>query len=389
MQHADRDFAIKTRRRLHQFPELSFKEYKTAEFIRRTLDELGIPWQAVGETGTYGWIEGKGAGSKKVLLRADIDGLPVQEKTGLPFASCHEGVMHACGHDIHTAALLAAAKRLAELRDSFGGTVLLAFQQAEEQGHGALLFREAGLTRGYDRAFGIHIAPDWPLGTVVLSEKADAASCDIIRLRVTGKKSHIAKPHQGRDALQAGAMLAGEIGKLSGRAIDPAASVVVGLGLFKAGTSYNIVADEALLEGTIRAYTRENRLALQEKIRELSKGAELLYGVTVECEFDCFAVPLENNPTVRDEVLETARELLGEDKAVLVRRPAFGFAGDDFSEFLQDCPGAYAHLGVASEQRPASREPLHSERLAPEEEAVVIAADLHINYTLRALGELA
>ena len=194
MQHADRDFAIKTRRRLHQFPELSFKEYKTAEFIRRTLDELGIPWQAVGETGTYGWIEGKGAGSKKVLLRADIDGLPVQEKTGLPFASCHEGVMHACGHDIHTAALLAAAKRLAELRDSFGGTVLLAFQQAGEQGHGALLFREAGLTRGYDRAFGIHIAPDWPLGTVVLSEKEDAPCCEFFRLRVTGKKSHISKP---------------------------------------------------------------------------------------------------------------------------------------------------------------------------------------------------
>ena len=132
MEHADREFAIKTRRHLHQFPELSFKEYKTAAFIRRTLDELGIPWQAVGDTGTYGWLEGKREGSKKVLLRADIDALPMQEKTGLSFASQNEGVMHACGHDIHTAALLAAAKRLTELRESFGGTVLLAFQQAED-----------------------------------------------------------------------------------------------------------------------------------------------------------------------------------------------------------------------------------------------------------------
>lgn len=387
MEHADREFAIKKRRHLHQFPELSFKEYKTAAFIRRTLDELGIPWQAVGETGTYGWLEGKGAGSQKVLLRADIDGLPVQENTGLPFASCHEGVMHACGHDIHTAALLAAAKRLTELRESFGGTVLLAFQQAEEQGHGAQLFREAGLTRGYDRAFGIHIAPDWPLGTVVLSEKADAPCCEFFRIRVTGKKSHISKPHQGKDALLAGAMLAGEIAKLSGRAINPADSVIVGLGLFRAGTSYNIVADEAVLEGTLRAYTKENQLILQEKIRELAAGTALLYGVEAECQFKLFAEPLENDPVVREEVAAMARQLLGEDKAVIVRQPAFGFAADDFSEFLQECPGVYAHLGVAAEDNPASREPLHSDRLAPKEEAVVIAADLHINYALKVLGQ--
>ena len=386
MERADRAYAVNARRHLHKYPELSLKEYKTAEYIRRQLVEFGLEYVAVGETGTFAVIEGGKGQGRRVLLRADIDALPMEEKTGLPFKSVHEGVMHACGHDLHTAALLSAAKRLAELKDSFAGTVLLAFQQAEEKGHGASFFREQGLTSGYDRAFGVHIAPDRPLGKVVLSRGADAPSCDIFRMVLTGKKAHIARPHLGIDALQAGAVLAGELAKLSARAIDPADKVIVGVGLFRAGTSYNIIADEAVIEGTLRAYTEENRKRLQDQVRELAAGVERLYRVKAACEIVNCADVLVNDDTVREEAAEVARQLLGEGGVEISEEPAFGFAADDFSEFLRECPGAYAHVGVGAEGKPASWEPLHSDRLEPEEEAVIIAANLHLNYALQVLG---
>ena len=181
-------------------------------------------------------------------------------------------------------------------------------------------------------------------------------------------------------------MLAGELAKLSARAIDPADKVIVGVGLFRAGTSYNIIADEAVIEGTLRAYTEENRKRLQEQVRELAAGVERLYRVKAACEIvDCADV-LVNDDTVREEVAEVARQLLGEGGVEISEEPAFGFAADDFSEFLRECPGAYAHVGVGAEGKPASWEPLHSDRLEPEEEAVIIAANLHLNYALQVLG---
>lgn len=385
MQHCDKEFARESRRYLHQHPELSGQEYNTAKFIREKLQEFGIEYQAVGETGTYGWIKGRQDNGRKVLLRADIDALPIEEQTDLPYKSVNPGVMHACGHDVHTAALLAAAKKLAELKESFSGTVLLAFQQAEEFGHGSQYFREQGLLKGYDRAFGVHIAPDVPVGKVVLSRKADAASCDFFRITLTGRKAHTSKPHLGRDALQAGALLVGEIAKLPGRLLPASEPVNIGIGTFKAGTSYNIIADSAVIEGSFRAFSEDSRQQLKKKISELADSVGLSYGVQVLCEYDCFARALINDETARQEVAQVAEDLLGKDKVEISEAPIFGFAGDDFSEYLQESQGAYAHVGVYPEGS-ASARVLHSEKLAPAEEAVDIAADLHINYALDYLG---
>ncbi|MBQ7497222.1 MAG: amidohydrolase [Selenomonas sp.] len=386
MLHCDSDFARASRRYFHQHPELSLQEYETAKYIREKLTEFGIEYRTVGETGTYGWIRGRSDNGRKILLRADIDALPLEEQTDLPYKSVNPGVMHACGHDIHAAALLAAAKKLAEVREEFSGTVLLAFQQAEEKGHGARYFQELGLTRGYDRAFGVHIAPDVHVGTVVLSRKEDAASCDFFRLTIKGRKSHTSKPHLGRDALQAGAVLVGEIAKLPGRLLPPAEPINIGIGTFKAGTSYNIVADSAVIEGSIRTFSEDNRSRLKEKIGELADSMELIYGVQVLCEYECFARALINDETARQEVARVAASLLGEDKVQLSEQPVFGFAGDDFSEFLQESQGAYAHVGVWQEDSDSAKV-LHSEKLAPAEEAVDIAADLHINYALAFLRD--
>lgn len=386
LQHIDRESAMRFREHFHKHPELSGQEFETASFIQKHLQDWGIEYKKVGETGTYGWIKGRTDNGRKILLRADIDALPVEEQTTLAYKSVNPGVMHACGHDIHGAALLAAAKRLAELRDTFSGTVLLAFQQAEEFGHGSQYFVQQGLTKGYDRAFGVHIAPDVPVGSVLLSRKEDAASCDFFRITIKGRKAHTSKPQLGRDALQAGTLLVGEISRLRGRVLPPEEQVIIGIGVFKAGTSYNVVADEAVIEGSFRAYNNTTREKLKEEIVKLSGVAEESYGVQVLCEFDCFASPLINDEDAREEVAGVAAELLGKDKVKISEKPAFGFAGDDFAEYLKDSKGAYVHLGVADDN-PASQAGLHSDKLEPAEEAVVIAADLHLNYALSYLAQ--
>ena len=367
MFHCDSGFARECRRWLHQHPELSNQEYNTAKFIREKLTELGIDYQEVEKTGTFARITGHSDKGKTILLRADIDALPIEEQTNLPYKSVNPGVMHACGHDVHTAALLAAAKKLAELQDRFAGTVLLVFQQAEEM-------------------VGVHIAPDVPVGTVVFSRKEDAASCDFFRINLTGRKAHTSKPHLGRDALQACAVLVGEISKLSGRLLPSDEPVNVGIGVFKAGTSYNIVADSALIEGSFRVFSEENREKLKAKIHELAENIAAVYGVQAAVTYDCNASPLINDEQAREEAAQIARKLLGEDKVTISEAPVFGFAADDFAEYIKDVPGVYAHVGTAREGSDSARV-LHSEKLAPAEEAVEVAADLHINYALNFLGQ--
>ena len=385
MEHCDSEFARECRRFLHQHPELSGQEHNTAKYIRDKLTACGIEYQTVGGTGTFARIKGHNDNGRKILLRADIDALPIEEQTALPYKSVNQGIMHACGHDIHTAALLAAAQKLAELKDKFSGTVLLAFQQAEEFGHGSQYFREQGLLTGYDRAFGVHIAPDVPLGTVALSRKADAASCDFFRITLTGRKAHTSKPHLGRDALQAGAVLVGEIVKLSSWLLPADEPVNVGIGVFKAGNSYNIIADSAVIEGSFRAFSEDSRQKLKAKISELAEKVTAVYGVQAAAEYDCFASALINDETAREEISQVAAELLGKDKVKLSEAPIFGFAADDFAEYIKEIPGVYAHVGTAQEGSDSAKV-LHSEKLAPPDEAVPIAADLHINYALTFLG---
>lgn len=263
----NKSYLVETRRYLHRHPELSMQEYNTAAFIRSELSRFGIEYRAVGETGTFARIDGKTPG-KTVLLRADIDALPIREKTGLAFSSENEGVMHACGHDFHTAALLGVAKELSEMRGAFSGTVLLAFQQAEESQHGSKFFEQEGLTKDYDRAFGIHISPAFPVGKIAMTRGTDAASCDYFRITLRGRSAHISKPHLGHDALAAAAELALKLPSIQPRKLDPLESSIIGIGKLTAGTSYNIIANEATLEGSIRTLTFETQEFLQNEVRK-------------------------------------------------------------------------------------------------------------------------
>lgn len=380
----DLSYLVETRRYLHKNPELSMREFNTAAFIRNELERFGIKYRSVGETGTFARIEGRAPG-KTVLLRADIDALPVLEKTGLPFASENVGVMHACGHDFHTAALLGAAKALNERRDTFSGTVLLAFQQAEESQHGSKFFVNEGLTKGYDRAFGIHISSAFPAGKIAMTRGTDAASCDYFKITLRGRSAHISKPHLGNDALAAAADLALKLPAIQSRCLDPLENSVIGIGKLTAGTSYNIVAAEAVLEGTIRTLSREAQEFLQQKVQETAEATAAVYNVTAEVEIETFAIPVINDDTAFDEAYSAAARVVGEENIITDQKLIMGFGADDFSEFQRYSKGVYVHVGTANSTE-NSQLPLHSDRLAPDESALGIMQRLHLEYALSVLG---
>lgn len=377
----DKSYLVETRRYLHKHPELSMQEYNTAAFIRRELSRFGIEYRAVGETGTFARIDGKTPG-KTVLLRADIDALPIREKTGLAFSSENDGVMHACGHDFHTAALLGAAKELSEIRGDFSGTVLLAFQQAEESQHGSKFFEQEGLTKGYDRAFGIHISPAFPVGKIALTHGTDAASCDYFKITLRGKSAHISKPHLGLDALAAAAELALKLPSIQPRKLDPLESSIIGIGKLTAGTSYNIIANEAVLEGSIRTLTFETQEFLQNEVRKTAEAVAAFYGVDPEIELETFAYPVINDDDAFDEAYAAAVEVVGKENVITVKKLIMGFGADDFSAFLRHAKGVYVHVGTANDTE-NSQLPLHSDRLTPDERALEIMKNLHIQYAVR------
>jgi amidohydrolase len=383
---AETQFMVQARRHLHAHPEVSGQEYQTAAYLRSQLEKLGIECQQVGDTGLLGRIYGGLGLGRTILLRADIDALPIQEQTGLPFASQNSGVMHACGHDAHTAALLGAAKVLQAHRGEFAGTVLLAFQPAEETGVGHIPFLQGDLTSAADRAFGLHLWPELPLGTVGVSLGADAASVDRFRITIHGKSSHISRPQQGIDALYIACHLSEALRTLPSRTLSAMERALVGIGSLHAGTASNIIPETAVLEGTIRTFSKQTRSLLQQKLRETSEQVAAVYGGTAEVELIQLHGPVINDPEATQEVLSVARELFGEKQVIVSPTPIMGMAADDFALFLDQHKGVYAHVGTADPDRPNTCLPLHNCRYDISEEALPVAASLHVGYALSVLG---
>lgn len=387
--YANDEFAKEVRRYLHQNPELSLQEHNTSRYLQQHLTRMGIKYDIVGETGIYGYLEGEGYGTGRVLLRADIDALPIEEQASVSFKSQHPGVMHACGHDIHTAALLAALQYLADHKQSFGGRVYFAFQPGEEFGHGAQFFTQAKLNEGYDRVFALHIAPEVSVGTVLVSRQADAASCDYFKISIKGKATHVTTPHLGADALLAVSELAGQLHSIPAEFLSPWEKVSISVGRLQAGEAFNIVADKAELEGSMRAFSNEARQTVKAKIQQLAKGIELKHGVSIEIAFSCFAEPLVNDQQVVKEVTELMQHFTRGVRLQLADKPVMGFAADDFSDFTAYNPGIYLHVGVRDSSYPPSMEGLHSAWLEPDEAAIPLAANLYLNYALYSLEKLA
>ena len=375
-----KSYLIETRREFHQNPELSLKEFRTATRIEEELTKFGIKHSRVGETGVLGILKGDKPSDKVLLLRADIDALPINEVGAVEYISKNPGVMHACGHDAHTTCLLAAAKILSEKKSEIAGEVRFVFQPAEEIGKGTQPFIEANVLEGVDRAFGLHCAPDLPLGTVGLTPKLNNAAVDHFTISVKGVSSHVSLPHKGVDALYVASEIVVAVQALRTRLNSPLEPMIIGIGKFNAGTTYNALAANAVLEGTTRTISKESRAKIKTEINRCVKNIAEIYGATATVEWEGFTGPVINDPEVCEEVAALVDETFGKGHVVKDREISLG--GDNFADFIEEKKGAYAYLGTSSDKKPCTKLPLHSDSFDLDEEAMLKGTWLHVAYAL-------
>lgn len=377
---AVKSYLIETRREFHQNPELSLKEFRTASRIEEELTKFGIKHSRVGETGVLGILKGDKPSDKVLLLRADIDALPINEVGDVEYISKNPGVMHACGHDAHTTCLLAAAKILSKKKNEIAGEVRFVFQPAEEIGKGTQPFIEANVLEGVDRVFGLHCAPDLPLGTVGLTPKLNNAAVDHFTISVKGVSSHVSLPHKGVDALYVASEIVVAVQALRTRLNSPLEPMIIGIGKFNAGTTYNALAANAVLEGTTRTISKESRAKIKTEINRCVKNIAEIYGATATVEWEGFTGPVINDPEVCEEVAALVDETFGKGHVVKDREISLG--GDNFADFIEEKKGAYAYLGTSSETKPCTKLPLHSDSFDLDEEAMLKGTWLHVAYAL-------
>lgn len=337
----EKKYIIDLRRYFHQNPEASLKEYNTAKKVEEELDKLGISHQRVGETGVIAFIGGEKPG-KTIALRADIDALEIEERNEIGYASKNKGLMHACGHDAHTASLLGAAKILKEKESEINGTIKLLFQQAEEIGQGARVFVSLGHLKDVDNVFGQHVSSSMDTGKVSIRPGAISASCDYFKVLIKGKSGHVSRPHEAVDALYIASQGVVNVQSIVSRRTDPVDPVVVGIGLLQSGTRYNIIANEALIEGTFRTFSNETKNKIQNLIEEIFKSTAKVNGGYAEVEFRSYASPLINEEKSARLAQVVARSIVGEENIITDQEKSLG--SDDFAELLFEAAGVYLSL---------------------------------------------
>ena len=383
---AEKAYLTDLRRHFHAHPEVSLQEYETCKKIEGELDSMGIPHKRIGETGVYGWIDGKKAGDGvTVALRADIDALAMEDLKEVPYHSQNAGVCHACGHDAHTATLLTAAKILKAKENEFSGQVRLFFQQAEEIGQGARQFVQAGLLDGVTRVFGAHVTSHLDSGKISLTAGPQNASCDYFKIQIHGKGAHVSTPQLGVDALYIASQIVVQLQTIVSRNTDPLETVVVGVGKLQAGTQYNIVAEHAVLEGTTRSFLPEVRKFTNDRVVRIAKETAALYGAEAEVEFLNFAAPLVNDAKAVEEVTAVTAEFLPREDIISDFQKALG--ADDFADYLAVTRGMYAFVGTRNSKDPHTAVAHHHGLFDVDEEALLISCNVYVDYALWVLNE--
>ncbi len=338
------------RRHLHAHPELSFKEDETARYISERLDAIGVDklTRGAGGTGVVAEIRGDRPG-RSVMVRADMDGLPITETADVPFRSTRVGVMHACGHDVHMAIALELARWLAGRRHELPGMVRFAFQPAEEQAGGAKAMIDAGVLDGIDRVVGLHVWSPLPTGQVAVPHGLVMASADMFTLTIRGKGGHGAQPHLTIDAVVIAAEVVTALQTLVSRETSPVAPVVITLGSVHGGTAANIVAGEVVIQGTLRTFDAELRARLLARIAQVAEGIARAMRGRSEFQHDSGTPPVVNSAAMAALVSEAASGVLGKE-AVVPMEPLM--VGEDFAYFLEERPGCFFLVGGAPEGPP-------------------------------------
>lgn len=342
---AEGEELIAWRRHLHEHPELAYEEVETARFVAEKLRAFGLDevHEGLARTGVVGVIRGRGPGPA-IGLRADMDALPIEERTNKPWASKIPGKMHACGHDGHTTMLLAAARHLARTR-AFAGTVYVIFQPAEELYGGAAKMIEEGLFERFpmERVFGLHNWPDLPAGEFAMRAGPAMAAADQFTIRLEGLGCHGAMPHQGRDPVLAAAALVAALQMLVAREVDPIDSAVVSVTRIVAGETYNVIPDRAELWGTVRSFRSETRERLRRRLHEVAEGIAAAHRMTVSVSYERGYPTLVNSAEEVSLSAAVAAELVGPAKVHTDHPPCTG--AEDFAFMLEKKPGSYIWLG--------------------------------------------
>ena len=348
---AMRDELVAVRRDLHMHPELGFEEYRTAKVVAEKLGALGYEVQTgVGKTGVVGLLQGGQPGDRTVLLRFDMDALPIHEENEVPYRSTVPGVMHACGHDAHVAVGIGVAAVLAKHRESFPGTVKLMFQPAEEGLGGANAMIADGVLEGPrpDVAMGLHVSSNHKLGTAVVRSGAMMAASDAFRVIVRGRGGHGAHPEQTIDAVLVAAQIVVALQTIVARNVNPEEVAVITVGAFQAGEAGNVIADKAELRGTIRSFSQEVRELLHRRIREVVEGIARSLGASAELELRYGVDATVNAPEPTAVMYDAAAAVLGAEQIDTTYRTT---GGEDFSAVLARVPGNYFFIGARNEAK--------------------------------------
>jgi amidohydrolase len=365
---------VAIRRRIHQRPELSFQEYETYETIGTCLKEWGIPFRRVLETGIVVDIWGERGEGRSIALRADMDALPIQEESDVPFSSERPGVMHACGHDGHTAMLLGAVYHLWKHRAQFSGLVRCIFQPGEEADGAAKQMIEAGVLDHprIDAAVALHLWPHLPFGSVGIKEGGVTAACDDFTIEIVGKAGHGARPHQAVDAIAIGAEVIQSFQYLAVKMNNPIEPLVIHVGKIQGGTASNVIADRLTLEGTIRTLSESVRVAVKEKFLRLVSGIAEQYGGRANISYRDGNPAVWNDPRVIGVFKKSAAKIVGDANVLVLPHPSMG--ADDFGYFAREVPSVYFRLGIRQEGVEAYD--LHHPKFSFDEAIIPIGAKL-------------
>ena len=347
-----KDELICDRRTVHEHPELAFQEEKTSAFVQARLNELGIEYKTgYAKTGVVGLIHGKKGAGKTILLRADMDGLPIQEQNDVPYRSKVDGRMHACGHDSHVAMLLGTAKLLKSMEDAFCGTVKLMFQPAEEGAGGAEPMIADGLLESpaVDAALALHVEPTYPCGKIAVKSGALMASPDEFDIEIKGKGGHGAYPHDTIDPILTAAKVVEGLQSIPARNVEAAVPAVVSVCQIQGGQFYNVIPETVTIKGTTRAFDDATRKLLAERIEQVTSGVCAAMGASYTYHFRYMYPPLINDAAMTQLLQKCAGQAVGADNVIVLQTPFMG--GEDFSYVANKVPSTYFYVGCRNEEK--------------------------------------
>ena len=369
---------IENRRDFHKHPELSFKEIRTSKIVAEKLESFGLKVNRnIGKTGVVGILKGKQKG-KTIAFRADMDALPIQETGNATYKSIYDGVMHACGHDAHTAILLGAAQILSKMKHKIKGEIKFIFQPAEEGYGGAKYMIKDGAINNVKEIYGLHVWNYQKSGTVGIQSGPVMAAADIFTITIKGIGGHGAAPQGTVDSIVVAAHLIQSLQTIVSRNTNPLENTVVTVGQINGGNNFNIIADHIILKGTTRAYTINNQKLIKKRMKIICKGIAETYGAQIKLNYKNGYPPVINNSTATNNVINAAKKIIPNG----IVKPYLSMGGEDFSYFANKIPGCFFFLGTLPENKKLMSTPQHCSHFDIDEKAMLTGCSIFVELAL-------